>query len=145
MDFLAGEPSGGAGTGCPGLKRETGGWLPQQSVPEDCPQQQGKRLLSTMTSKSSLLELRRPHPSALPFQRCHAANAGIIIRDTQLEHEWVLSVKSCHLDLFFQLWLLCNIICLVHSSEGICSMRSLEQDLIVWKETQHFQFLHFKL
>lgn len=29
MDFLAGEPSGTAGSGCPGLKRETGGWLPQ--------------------------------------------------------------------------------------------------------------------
>ena len=29
MDFLAEEPSGGAGNGRPGLKRETGGWLPQ--------------------------------------------------------------------------------------------------------------------
>lgn len=29
MDFLAEEPSGGAGNGHPGLKRETGGWLPQ--------------------------------------------------------------------------------------------------------------------
>lgn len=29
MDFLAEEPSGGAGTGSPGLKWETGGWLSQ--------------------------------------------------------------------------------------------------------------------
>lgn len=29
MDFLAEEPSSGAGTGCPGLKRETGVWLSQ--------------------------------------------------------------------------------------------------------------------
>lgn len=29
MDFLAKEPTGGAGIGCPGLKRETGDWLPQ--------------------------------------------------------------------------------------------------------------------
>lgn len=29
MDFLAEEASGRAGTGCPGLKRVTGGWLPQ--------------------------------------------------------------------------------------------------------------------
>lgn len=29
MDFLADEPSCRVGTGCPGLKRETGGWLPQ--------------------------------------------------------------------------------------------------------------------
>lgn len=38
MDFLAEEPSGGAGTGSPGLKWETGGWLPQLSAQEDWPQ-----------------------------------------------------------------------------------------------------------
>lgn len=38
MDLLAGEPSGGAGTGSPGLKRKTGGWLPQLSAQEDWPQ-----------------------------------------------------------------------------------------------------------
>ncbi len=34
MDFLAEEPSGGAGTGRPELKRETRDWLSQYSVRE---------------------------------------------------------------------------------------------------------------